>query len=106
MGGLRSPNFLNHVQNKTKQNKTWGSRLSPRHVTAMQLGGTAPLPTLPLFSAGQARVEAYESSLKQNMGFSTWSRAHVAAMNSLLLETRIMNTKIKRRSERGGIAPL
>ena len=31
-------------------------------------GGAAPPPTLRLFSAGQARVEAYESPLKQNMG--------------------------------------
>ena len=58
---------MNHVQNKTKHGVLG---LAPRHVTAMQMGGAAPPPTPPLFSAGQARVEAYESSLKQDMGFS------------------------------------
>ena len=51
---------------KTKQ-KHGVLGLAPRHVTAMQMG--AFLPTPPLVSAGQARVEAHKSFLKQNMGF-------------------------------------
>ena len=57
---------MNHVQNKTKHGVLG---LAPRHVTAMQMGGAALPPTPPLFSAGQARVEAYESCPKQN---KTW----------------------------------
>ena len=59
----------------------------------MQMGGGLRPPQPPrFFSAGQACVV---------LGLAP---RHVTAMNSLLLETRVLNTKNNRRSERGGIA--